>query len=75
MFKRKSEKEKHISKLESKIFRYKQKRDFYMPRMKKRLFSNEYVQEPISTERTKWITEYDKKIEAIEQELLDLKNG
>lgn len=74
MFKRKSKKEKHISKLESKLFQYKQKRDFHMPRMKKRLFSNEYVQESISTERMKIITEYEKKIEAIERELLDLKN-
>lgn len=70
-FKKKTQREKDISKLQAELSKYKKLHDFSSPRMQKRLF-REAELEVISENRIKKIIEYEEKIEEILQKLIEL---
>jgi len=72
IFKRKTEKEKEVSKLENQLHKYQQKRNFFSPSVQKRLLRGDEV-ESISVYHERKITEYDEKIISIKLKLEDLK--
>lgn len=61
MFRKKTDKEKEIRKLELELYRLKKKRDFLMPRVREHLFTKNTI-EDISLKREREIIKYDNKI-------------
>lgn len=72
IFKKKTQKEKEISKLEHELYKCQKKLEFLSPRIQKRLFRDDKV-EVVSTSRIETIVEYERKIEHIKQKLIEIK--
>lgn len=73
LFGGRTENEKVISKLESRLINLKQKRNFLIPRVRRKLFGG-YETEVVPISRLIKIEKYNEEIQILEEELNNLRN-